>query len=103
MLFLTVQKNRVQPANLLFLDVKECFYGQENAPLIVGGRYGLGSKDTTPAQILAVYENLALAMPKDHFTVGIVDDVTFTSLPQKEEIALGGEGMFEAKFFGLGA
>jgi pyruvate/2-oxoacid:ferredoxin oxidoreductase alpha subunit len=53
----------------LFLDVKECFYGQENAPLIVGGRYGLGSKDTTPAQILAVYENLALAMPKDHFTV----------------------------------
>ena len=87
----------------LFLDVKECFYGQENAPLIVGGRYGLGSKDTTPAQILAVYENLALAMPKDHFTVGIVDDVTFTSLPQKEEIALGGEGMFEAKFFGLGA
>ena len=87
----------------LFLDVKECFYGQENAPLIVGGRYGLGSKDTTPAQILAVYENLALAMPKDHFTVGIVDDVTFTSLPQKEEIALGGEGMFEAKFYGLGA
>ena len=87
----------------LFLDVKECFYGQENAPLIVGGRYGLGSKDTTPAQILAVFENLALPMPKDHFTVGIVDDVTFTSLPQKEEIALGGEGMFEAKFYGLGA
>ena len=87
----------------LFLDVKECFYGQENAPLIVGGRYGLGSKDTTPAQILAVYENLALAMPKDHFTVGIVDDVTFTSLPLEEEKALGGEGIFEAKFYGLGA
>ena len=87
----------------LYLDVKECFYGQENAPVIVGGRYGLGSKDTTPAQILSVYENLALPMPKDHFTIGIVDDVTFTSLPQKEEIALGGEGMFEAKFYGLGA
>ena len=87
----------------LYLDVKDCFYGQADAPVIVGGRYGLGSKDTTPAQILAVYENLALPMPKNQFTLGIVDDVTFTSLPQKEEIALGGEGMFEAKFYGLGA
>ena len=90
-------------AEPLYLDVKECFYGKENAPLIVGGRYGLASKDTTPAQILSVYENLALAQPKDHFTLGIVDDVTFTSLPLKEEIAIGGEGMYEAKFYGLGA
>ena len=87
----------------LYLDVKDCFYGTENAPLIVGGRYGLGSKDTTPAQILSVYENLALPMPKDHFTIGIDDDVTFTSLPQKEEIAMGGKGLFQAKFYGLGA
>ncbi len=87
----------------LYLDVKECFYGKENAPLIVGGRYGLGSKDTTPAQILAVYENLALPMPKNQFTMGIEDDVTFTSLPKKEEIALDADGMFEAKFYGLGA
>ena len=87
----------------LYLDVKDCFYGRENAPIIVGGRYGLSSKDTTPAQILSVFENLALNEPKNHFTVGIVDDVTFTSLPMKEEIALGGEGMFEAKFYGLGA
>ena len=87
----------------LYLDVKDCFYGQADAPVIVGGRYGLGSKDTTPAQIIAVYENLALPMTKNQFTLGIVDDVTFTSLPQKEEIALGGEGMFEAKFYGLGA
>ncbi|MDE6090610.1 MAG: pyruvate:ferredoxin (flavodoxin) oxidoreductase [Duncaniella sp.] len=86
----------------LYLDVKDCFYGKENAPVIVGGRYGLASKDTTPAQIIAVFENLALPMPKDHFTVGIVDDVTFTSLPEKEEIALGGD-TFEAKFYGLGA
>ena len=93
----------VENGEPLFLDVKECFYGKENAPLIVGGRYGLGSKDTTPAQILSVFENLALPQPKDHFTIGIVDDVTFTSLPKKEEIALGGEGMFEAKFYGLGA
>ena len=87
----------------LYLDVKDCFYSSENAPVIVGGRYGLGSKDTTPAQILSVYDNLALPMPKNHFTIGIVDDVTFTSLPQKEEIALGGKGMFQAKFYGLGA
>jgi len=87
----------------LYLDVKDCFYGQENAPEIVGGRYGLSSKDTTPAQILSVYENLGMNMPKNHFTIGIVDDVTFTSLPQKEEIAMGGEGMYEAKFYGLGA
>ena len=87
----------------LYMDVKDCFYGQEDAPLIVGGRYGLGSKDTTPAQVLAVYDNLKLNTPKNHFTIGIVDDVTFTSLPQEEEIAMGGEGMFEAKFYGLGA
>ena len=87
----------------LLLDVKECFYGKENAPLIVGGRYGLASKDTTPAQIIGVFENLALPMPKDHFTVGIVDDVTFTSLPLPEEIALGDKSTYEAKFYGLGA
>ncbi len=87
----------------LYLDVKDCFYGQADAPVIVGGRYGLGSKDTTPAQILAVYENLAMAEPKNRFTLGIDDDVTYTSLPLKEEIAVGGEGMFEAKFYGLGA
>src|SRR5574344_1898796 len=87
----------------LYLDVKDVLYEKENAPLVVGGRYGLGSKDTTPAQILAVYENLALPMPKNQFTIGIEDDITFTSLPKKEEIALGGKGMFEAKFYGLGA
>ena len=87
----------------LLLDVKECFYGKENAPEIVGGRYGLASKDVTPAMIIGVYENLALPTPKDHFTVGIVDDVTFTSLPEKEEMALGDPSTFEAKFYGLGA
>ena len=87
----------------LYMDVKDCFYGVEGAPMIVGGRYGLGSKDTTPAQVLAVYENLAMALPKNQFTIGIEDDVTFTSLPKKEEIALDADGMFEAKFYGLGA
>ncbi len=87
----------------LYLDVKDCYYGVENAPEIVGGRYGLASKDTTPAQILAVYENLALPTPKNGFTLGIVDDVTFTSLPMKAEVALGDKSTYEAKFFGLGA
>ena len=87
----------------LLLDVKDAFYGKANAPEIVGGRYGLGSADVTPTMILGVYENLELPQPKDHFTVGIVDDLTLTSLPAKEEMALGGEGIFEAKFFVLGA
>ena len=87
----------------LYLDVKDCFYGQENAPLIIGGRYGLSSKDTTPAQMLSVYENLELPEPKNHFTVGIVDDVTYLSLPVLPEVDLSGNGMFSAKFFGLGA
>ena len=87
----------------LYLDVKSAYYDVENKPLIVGGRYGLGSNDTTPATIISVFNNLKLNEPKNHFTVGIVDDVTFTSLPKVEEMALGGEGMFEAKFYGLGA
>ncbi len=87
----------------LYLDVKSAYYDVENRPLIVGGRYGIGSNDTTPARIISVFDNLKLNEPKNHFTLGIVDDVTFTSLPPVEEIALGGDGMFEAKFYGLGA
>ena len=87
----------------LYLDVKSAFYDVENKPLIVGGRYGLGSSDTTPAKILSVFNNLELEVPKNHFTVGIVDDVTFTSLPPVPEIPMGADGIFEAKFYGLGA
>ncbi len=87
----------------LYLDVAECYCGKENAPMIVSGRYGLASKDTTPAHIIGVFDNLALPEPKTKFTVGIVDDVTFLSLPPVEEIALSGESTYEAKFFGLGA
>ena len=87
----------------LYLDVKDMFYGKENQPLVIGGRYGLSSKDTTPAQILAVVENLFAAEPKNHFTVGINDDVTNLSLPVGDEVALAKEGTFEALFFGLGA
>jgi pyruvate-ferredoxin/flavodoxin oxidoreductase len=87
----------------LYLDVKSAFYDEKTKPLIVGGRYGLGSSDTTPAKIISVYNNLEMPEPKNHFTVGIVDDVTFTSLPEVDEIPMGGDSMFEAKFYGLGA
>lgn len=87
----------------LLLDVKSVFYGKENAPVIVGGRYGLGSKDTTPSQILSVYENLAMNESKTDFTIGIVDDVTFKSLPLKEDIDITPKGTYQAKFYGLGS
>ncbi len=87
----------------LYHDIKSHFYGKENAPVIVGGRYGLGSKDTTPSQILSVYENLEMNEPKSDFTIGIVDDVTFKSLPMKEEIDITPKGTYQAKFYGLGS
>lgn len=87
----------------LYLDVRDVLYNKADHPLVVGGRYGLSSKDFTPAQVLAVYKNLSLPSPRNGFTVGIVDDVTFTSLPMQEEIPMGGPGTFEAKFYGLGA
>lgn len=86
----------------LYMDVRDCFFGKADAPNIVGGIYGLSSKDTTPAQIMSVYENLSLPMPKNDFTIGIVDDVTFKSLPPKEEVSVVKES-FEAKFYGLGS
>ena len=87
----------------LYLDVRELFYGKQNAPVVVGGRYGLSSKDTTPAQIISVYDNLNLPEPKNHFTLGIVDDVKFTSLPLLPEISVVPKGTFEGKFYGLGS
>ena len=70
----------------LYLDVRDLFYDRENRPMIIAGRYGLSSKDTTPSQIIAVYDNLKMKEPKNHFTIGIVDDVTFHSLPLTPEI-----------------
>ena len=87
----------------LFLDVKALFQGKNNAPVIVGGRYGLSSKDTTPAQIIAVYDNLEQKEPKSDFTIGIVDDVTFKSLPIKSEVSIVKAGTAECKFYGLGS
>ena len=87
----------------LYLDIKAAFYGQKDAPVIVGGRYGLSSKDVDPAQMLAVFKNLNQSEPKDGFTVGIVDDVTFTSLPTGEKISLSDDSVKECLFYGLGA
>jgi len=87
----------------LYLDVRDLFYGKADAPVIVGGRYGLSSKDTTPAMVLSVYDNLKMKEPKNGFTVGIVDDVTFLSLPIPKDISVVKEGTFEGKFYGLGS
>ena len=87
----------------LYQDICTAFSGSSARPVIVGGRYGLSSKDTTPAQMLAVFANLKAAEPKNQFTVGITDDVTFHSLPVGKEISLAKPGTFEALFFGLGA
>ncbi|NCC73153.1 MAG: pyruvate:ferredoxin (flavodoxin) oxidoreductase [Sphingobacteriia bacterium] len=87
----------------LYLDIRDLYYNKKNAPVIVGGRYGLSSKDTTPAMILSVFENLKLQEPKNQFTVGIVDDVKFTSLPLLPEVSIVPKGTFEGKFYGLGA
>lgn len=87
----------------LYLDVTNLFYQSELKPLIVGGRYGLGSKDVTPSQIMAVFDNLKQAVPKDRFTIGINDDVTHTSLPEGEAIQTSPEGTIACKFWGLGS
>ncbi|HLN55992.1 MAG TPA: pyruvate:ferredoxin (flavodoxin) oxidoreductase, partial [Bacteroidales bacterium] len=87
----------------LYLEIKDAFYDRDNRPMIIGGRYGLSSKDTTPSQMLSVFENMKLAQPKNLFTVGIVDDVTFLSLPVLPEIEVDRPGTYSAKFYGLGS
>ncbi len=87
----------------LYQDIRTMFYGKDNAPIVVGGRYGLGSKDTTPSQIKAVYDNLKLDAPRNGFTVGINDDVTNLSLEVKEKISAEPVGTVRCKFWGLGS
>jgi pyruvate-ferredoxin/flavodoxin oxidoreductase len=87
----------------LYLDVRDLYYNLPGAPVIIGGRYGLSSKDTTPAMMLSVFNNMKVNEPKNQFTVGIVDDVTFKSLPVLPEISVSPEGTYEAKFYGIGA
>ncbi|ORX23320.1 pyruvate:ferredoxin (flavodoxin) oxidoreductase [Thermoanaerobacterium sp. PSU-2] len=87
----------------LYLDVVKAFFGKQDKPIIVGGRYGLGSKDTTPSQIIAVYENLKKYNPIDRFTIGIKDDVTMTSLNAGRLIETVPQGTVSCKFYGLGS
>ncbi len=87
----------------LYLDIRNAFFGQSDAPVIVGGRFGLGSKDPNPGHIAAVYANLAQDAPKNGFTIGIVDDVTNTSLEVTEDIDATPEGTTACKFWGLGS
>ena len=87
----------------LYLDVRSIFYNSDLRPVIVGGRYGLGSKDTTPSQIKAVFDNLKEENPKDRFTIGIVDDVTHTSLEIKEEVNTEPKDRIRCKFWGFGS
>ena len=86
----------------LFLDVVKALAGS-SISVIVGGRYGLGSKDTRPSQIIAVFNNLKAEQPKDRFTIGIVDDVTDTSLPEEDIVETTPEGTISCKFWGLGS
>ena len=87
----------------LYLDVLSAFNGLDDSPVIVGGRYGLSSKDVTPGQIAAVYKNLESDHPQHNFTIGIVDDVTNLSLDTVKDITTVPSGTFEAKFYGVGS
>ena len=91
------------PGEPLYNDIRNIFYDEEVKPLIIGGRYGLGSKDTLPSDIVAVFDNLKADNPKNWFTISIIDDVTFTSLPRGENIDVTPEGTIQCKFFGLGS
>ena len=87
----------------LYLDIVKAYNGKENAPMIIGGRFGLGSKDPTPSDIAAVFKNLSESKPKDRFTIGIIDDVTNLSLEPVKDIDVAQEGTTACKFWGLGS
>lgn len=87
----------------LYLDVRAALYEKENPPMVIGGRFGLGSKDTTPTEIKAVIENMISETPRNLFTVGIDDDMTHTSLKTEGELKLQVPGMVRCKFWGFGS
>ncbi len=87
----------------LYQDVCSAYVDNADAPRVIGGRYGLSSKEFTPSMVKAVFDNIAQTEPKNHFTVGIDDDVTHTSLEVKEKVNTSPEGVFRCKFFGLGS
>ena len=90
-------------AEPLYMDVKTAFYGREHQPVVVGGRIGVGGKDIRPYHIYQVFENMKAACPKDHFTVGIIDDMYDSNLPAVDEIVIDHAGTTACKFWGLGS
>ena len=87
----------------LYEDVRSLFYDREESPIIVGGRYGLSSKDTTPTDIKSVFDNLKKDKSKNQFTISIEDDVTYKSLKPSEKIDSTPEGTVKCKFWGFGS
>lgn len=87
----------------LLLDVQSVLYDSETRPLVIGGRYGLGSKDVTPDQILGVYSHLMTEKPKPRFTIGITDDITNLSIENDGPSDLTSEKTFQCKFWGFGS
>nr|MDJ0856837.1 pyruvate:ferredoxin (flavodoxin) oxidoreductase [Desulfobacterales bacterium] len=103
---LTVLDRTKEPGALgdpLYVDVCTAYMEKGETPKILGGRYGLGSKEFNPGMAKAVFDNMAAAAPKNHFTVGIVDDVTNTSLEVESGYEVAPEGTVACKFWGLGA
>ncbi len=90
-------------AGAVYLDVCAAYANDKHAPEIYGGRYGLASKDVTPAQIKAVFDNMNAAAPKTPFTIGVVDDVTHLSLDVREPLITESAGTVSCKFWGLGS
>src|SRR5699024_7191988 len=89
----------------LLLDVQSALYRHPNRPIVIGGRYGIGSKDVTPDQLVAVFDHMLLSVDemKSRFTIGIVDDVTHMSLPKGESLDLTPKSTFQARFWGFGS
>jgi len=96
-------KERGAPGDPLYLDVCTTYFERSETPLIVNGRYGLSSKEFNPGMVKAVFDNLSSDKPKNHFTVGVNDDVTHTSLKVEEGFDVAPEGTVQCKFWGLGA
>ncbi len=87
----------------LYEDICAIFMEKQKTPVIVGGRYGLGSKEFTPSMVKVIFDNLNQSQPKNHFTIGIIDDVSHTSLEVKEFIDAAPQGVYRCKFYGLGS
>ncbi len=103
---ITVLDRTKEPGALgepLYLDICAAFLERKRSPLILGGRYGLGSKEFNPSMVMAVFDNMKARKLRNHFTVGIVDDVTRSSLPVKGGLSVVPRGTVECKFWGIGA